>query len=102
MNEQQIINDVMDYFDFSKAAKVMDFLDWRWSNGCIPTEGQIRSSVRLSLNRAIKDSVGQKEYSVSSGGFECHVFREYNQVVWIDLKFVVEDCGMGIEDFYTA
>lgn len=98
-SEQQIINDVMDYFDFSKAAKVMYFLDWVWANtdGCVPTEGEIRSSVRKRLNKAVNDSVGQKEYSVSSGGFECHVFREDNLVVWIDLKFVVEDCGMGIE-----
>lgn len=94
-NEQKLIDEIMDWFGFSKVAKVMQTLQWSWCN-CededgIPTESSLREAARKGLRRAIQESVGKSECQTGSGGFNYRVWREDNTVTFITLTFVVEE-----------
>jgi hypothetical protein len=71
-NKQHQIDEIMDNFDFSKVAKVMDSLDWKWSlvEYRVPEESEIRKNVRKYLSKAFDYGEGQgRKYEVKTGGF---------------------------------
>jgi hypothetical protein len=94
-NEQKRIEEIMDWFSFSKVAKVMQVLEWSWANckdeGGIPVESTLREAARYRLRKAILDSLGRKDYQIGSGGFNYRVWREDNVVTYVTLTFVVEE-----------
>jgi hypothetical protein len=94
-NEQKLIDEIMDWFSFSKVAKVMQTLEWRWANcndyKSIPVESTLRESARKGLRRSIQESLGRKYYQIGSGGFNYRVWRENNVVTYVTLTFVVEE-----------
>lgn len=93
--EQRLIDEVMDYFNFAKVAKVMQTLKWTWGmcldDDNIPIESTLRESARKGLRKTIHDSLGRKEHQTGSGGFNYRVWRENNIVTYITLSFVVEE-----------
>jgi len=74
MKEQELIDEIMDWFDFGKVAKVMETLEWKWANldigFYIPVESEIRNIARKNLTKAVKYGKGQgRRYVISTGGF---------------------------------
>lgn len=69
---QQMIDEVMDSFDFGKVAAVMEFLGWEW--GCednrtsVPDERTIRKEARRVMSRVIEDNQGDGESCIVCGG----------------------------------
>ena len=65
MTEEQIIEDILDEFDFAKAQTVMEHLQWVWhdSDGT-PTLGQLRKKARFLM----KECIGHSEYTTATGG----------------------------------
>ena len=93
--EFNAIGKVMDYFDFGRVHKVMVALDWKWisiDDGMrVPDECEIRMEARRLLTQAVKEKI-----SISTGGFYV-MYRNNDDVEWIDLKFVVENWDEVIE-----
>ena len=87
MTEEQIIEDILDEFDFSKVQKVMEALDWTWhdSDG-VPTLGQLRKKARSLM----KYCIGHSQYTTATGGF--HVHKEtHDGITFYQLQFVVTE-----------
>lgn len=87
MTEQEIIEDIIDEFDFSKVQKVMEALDWTWhdSDG-VPTLGQLRKRARYLM----KNCIGHDTYVTATGGF--HVRKEtFDGLPFYQLQFVVTE-----------
>lgn len=88
--QQELIDDIMDNFNFEKVHKVMTFLNWTWYNletmkEYIPTIQEIRSSARDRLKTVLLEKYGYCE----SGGL---VARKYDDDT-ISLEFKIESWG---------
>ena len=81
------VNEIMDWFDFAKVAKVMEALDWKWANER-PSEPEIRARARELIEDAVKNKRG-----IASGGFFAK-YQEEEGEEFIELSFVVDswDC----------
>ena len=70
---QKQIEDIMDEFNFGEVRKVMESLEWTWSEtGCIPEEYDLRKSARKLLKHAaemIDESLDVSGGSTATGGF---------------------------------
>ena len=94
--EQKLLDEVMDWFDFHKVAKVMSHLQWTWHNcespGGIPTESDLRVRVREMFTRLIAEKRCMERYVCATGGFEYTVWRDSDgNVDVLELKFVLSD-----------
>lgn len=69
MTEEQIIEDILDEFDFDKVHKVMEFLNWTWvsreSPNIPPTVGQLRKKARSLMLYCLNKG----DQSIATGGF---------------------------------
>lgn len=88
--QQELIDDIMDNFNFEKVHKVMDFLNWTWwdletMKEYAPTIQDIRSCARKKLKRILEEN----HASIESGGF---VARKYDDGT-ISLEFKIESWG---------
>ena len=82
--DQNAIDEVMDWFDFGKVARVMESLEWGWATSAekTPTEHEIRAEARGMLKRAIKCKC-----SIGTGGLVAE-YREFEDGYDIKLSFV--------------
>ena len=87
MNEEQqkLVNEIMDWFDFEKVHRTMKFLRWKWdsSEEGIPCIGEIRESSRRLLTQAVLNNT-----NTSSGGLV--VTYEPNEN-YLRLQFVISE-----------
>ena len=83
--QQEIIDEIMDNFDFEKVHKTMIALNWGWADSdgglSIPDLSDIKKSARCRLKTAMEENV-----SCASGGFFVEKEDDY-----ISLKFVVAE-----------
>ena len=97
-SKQDMIDNIMDNFDFSRVAKCMEGLEWKWHDvEGIPTEPDIRKSARKLLN-TIRETYTEDRYSVSTGGFVIRAWYapDSHKLDAIELSFVVADCDACI------
>ena len=90
---------ILDYFDFEKCHKVMEFLDWRWfqTNG-VPSIGEMRRFARNLINDTVRglqrETTVTKEYSIECGGFHVSAWQEYpGEKIYITLRFSLTSWG---------
>ena len=69
MTEEQIIDDILDEFDFDKVHKVMEFLDWGWTDGYRPLEVPTVGQLRIRARTLMKDLIGKEDGGTATGGF---------------------------------
>lgn len=83
-NKQEIIDEIMDFFDFERVHKVMEALNWTWTatNGNVPEVCQLRRQVRSMLNLLIDKNLE----SLETGGFS--VTKDSNG--YIKCSFIVD------------
>lgn len=101
--EQELIEEVLEHFDFNKCHEVMEHLDWRWGlNPEVPTIDRIKESGRDRIMGAIKGIKENKKhhylegYFSSSGGLKATVYKnKYGLVTNIILEFVLSDWHAG-------
>ena len=88
------VNEIMDWFDFRKVAKVMEFLNWKWYfDGIdgVPAEGDIRALARQLMNEAYDRAVATgKNYQGGTGGFYIEVDMTDDEP-WIKLSFILNE-----------
>jgi hypothetical protein len=72
---RDIIDDVMDGFDFDKVHRMMTAVNWTWGGEeQSPCISELRASARRNLRRAHECCLKHCEaYTVSSGGFTARV-----------------------------
>lgn len=82
--KQELINEVLDNFDFEKVHKVMTFLDWKWfsyseSTMEVPSIAKLVRTAQQYLEMAYdgleKIEHNEHSYMVGSGGFEAQAKR---------------------------
>jgi hypothetical protein len=88
MTEEQIIEDILDEFDFGKVKQTMEALQWVWHDAehGIPTIGQMRKRARFLM----KECMGHQEFVTSTGGFYAFK-RTYDEQPFYRLLFVVSE-----------
>ena len=60
------VRELMEVFDFARAARVMRLLNWRWTSVGVPSQPDLRRTARRLL-----EEVSEKDgYRISSGGFQ--------------------------------
>jgi hypothetical protein len=103
--EQELIDEVIDNFDFYKCQIMMEFMGWRWStyDGYrIPTKYDLIGAAKDRINDAIEGikKAGQMGLNEpdgsSSGGLKATVYKNrYNQITFIKLEFVFAEWDAG-------
>jgi hypothetical protein len=88
-DQKEMINEIIDKFNFEKVLIAMTALDWHWqttaSNGySVPTLQRLKAMARHLLNESIKETV------VGSGGFEAKYHSKDNSdSEYFELKFIL-------------
>ena len=77
------IDNILDEFDFEKVHKVMEFLEWRWSNA-VPTIADMR---RLARN-LLKECAESDMLAIATGGFQVHK-HVIDGTIYLTLEFVL-------------
>lgn len=96
----QMIDDIMDNFDFIKVQNAMFALDWKWVAEGIPSIDQLKEKAVYLLKGASKlrldewlDSYWEEGIINGSGGFQATAYCDENKtkIIALDLKFVLEE-----------
>ena len=86
----ELIDEVMDNFNFNKVHKVMTFLDWKWISPkgvLIPTIDEVKEEARRLLVDAVT-----KHTTIASGGFKARFENSPDgEEPFIGLEFIIED-----------
>lgn len=97
-NEEEMIQNILNHFDFQKCNEVMTLLNWKWFLGNymgIPTIEDMKKSSVERLRNAIKgckETRGLDIYCVSSGGFKASACKNrYGHITFIKLEFVLTE-----------
>jgi hypothetical protein len=101
MTDQELIDKIMDWFDFEQVHKVMTALDWKWGGDrAVPTIPKLRKQARELMKMALiglSNNFEEKSYSAATGGFEATAFQDKDNSRILDLKFVVSEWTAGLE-----
>ena len=88
---QEQIDEIMDSFDFEKAQKIMEFLNWEWNDEGVPDIYSLRTSARKHLKTA-----AEINGSSSSGGLTAN-YTEHKTWVRLELYFGLDSINDGTE-----
>lgn len=91
---QEQMDEIMDSFEFGKVLRIMQHLNWKWTNSNgVPDEIELRKEAR----RLMKDAVECGGWA-GTGGFTA-IFTENKSERWIrlNLYFGISDTNDGIE-----
>lgn len=89
--ERQVIDEIMDFFEFDKVHKAMTALNWEWRAIGVPEIYEIRKTARRMMYECYENAVKDKSSKrLSSGGF--YVFCEFEEGIFtgIELSFILE------------
>jgi hypothetical protein len=97
--EEELIDEVLEQFNFTKCKSVMDHLRWGWGfDNQVPTIQELKKSARNRINTAIEGIKSDKThsyretYTCSSGGLKASVWKNrYGRISDIQLEFVLTD-----------
>jgi len=103
--EQELIDEVIQNFDFYKCQLMMEYIGWRWltHNGYrVPTKYDLIESAKDRINSSIEGikeagRMGLNEpYTSSSGGLKATVYKNrYDQITFIRLEFIFTEWDAG-------
>lgn len=100
-SKSEMIDNIMDNFDFCKVAKCMKALNWKWwgiplsENDGIPLEADIRATARKLL-KGLPDVFLKDNYCTGTGGLQVNAWYENTEIVLLELSFVVTDWRKGV------
>jgi len=103
--EQELIDEVIQNFDFYKCQLMMEYMGWRWMTHDgyrIPTKYDLIEAAKDRIQSAIEGikeagRMGLNEaYGSSSGGLKATVYKNrYNQITFIKLEFILTEWDAG-------
>jgi hypothetical protein len=103
----QMINNILDEFNFAKVQNAMFALDWKWAGIGVPTIDQLRNEAHRLLKGAVnsrldefKDEHWLEGIQNSTGGFEAMAWCDENKtkIIRLELKFVLTSWDEEIKD----
>jgi hypothetical protein len=96
---EDMIDTVMEHFNWEKTEKTMRFLNWTWTDvpGLgVPNVDDLKSNARYLIDNAIKGALESKtlrpwdSFSTATGGMKASVTKnKYNQINYINLEFIL-------------
>ena len=97
--EYELIDEVIENFDFKKCHRVMKHLKWGWGfEDQVPTIDRLEESARNRIIGTIEGLKGIKKWSYhrpymsSSGGLRATVWKNrYGQITDIQLDFILTE-----------
>jgi hypothetical protein len=97
--EAQMIDDVIENFDFLRCHYVMKFLNWCWvhNDNKVPTIDELKSESKKRFESAIslskKRTRGRSNDGVvSSGGLKATaITNSHKHLTWLELEFILTD-----------
>ena len=103
--EQELIDEVIENFDFYKCQLMMEYMGWRWMTHDgyrVPTKYDLIESAKDRIQSAIEGikeagRMGLNEsYGSSSGGLKATVYKNcYHQITFIKLEFILTEWDAG-------
>jgi hypothetical protein len=96
----QMINDIIEEFNFMKCRTVMLFLGWTWgmNPGRTPEIDDMKKTAKYLMDSAIKGCLKTKScrpeetYMSSTGGFKAVAIKnKYNHLEFLKLEFVLTE-----------
>jgi hypothetical protein len=103
----QMIDNILDEFNFAKVQNAMFALDWKWAGIGVPTLDQLRNEAHRLLKGAVnsrldefKDEHWLEGIQNSTGGFEAMAWCDENKtkIIRLELKFVLTSWDEEIKD----
>lgn len=95
---ENMINNIMENFDFHKCYLAMKSLKWTWGLGNQPvTVEMLKETARCRMEDTVKYANENKQshnspYWTSSGGLKCTVWKNrYGHICQMNLEFVLTD-----------
>ena len=98
-SKSEMIDDIMDNFDFSRVAKCMKALNWKWMSvpEGIPDEHDIRKAARKLL-QGVPNTFSKDERYTGTGGLFVRAWYENTELVLIEMTFVVSEWRVDVAD----
>lgn len=92
MTKEEVIEKVLDEFDFYRVKKVMDVLDWQWWDAAegVPSVSELRKKARSLLVQSFDN---YPTFRLKTGGFSVE-----NRDEVLSLSFELEDW----EEYYGS
>ena len=84
ITQQELIDEILDQFDFEKVKEVMDALDWKWAMGPEPHVPDI-PELRKKARKLLWDLVRSNSVMIKTGGFV--VEKDYEGT--LELRFEI-------------
>jgi len=105
----QMIDDIMDNFDFIKVQTVMEALNWQWFSAAdgLPTISELRKQAVYLLRGASElrlgsylDSYWEEGIINGTGGFQATAYCDATKtkIIALDLKFVLEEQDSEVKE----
>ena len=103
---EQMIDSIMENFDFNQAQSVMDYLDWKWRGEYVTVE-MLREQAERLLRGAMESRLGSFRHEShevgiinGTGGLEAKAWCDETKtkIVALDLKFVLSSWDESIAD----
>ena len=103
----QMIDNILDEFNFARVQNAMFTLDWKWAGIGVPTLDQLRNEAHRLLKGAVnsrldefKDEHWLEGIQNSTGGFEAMAWCDENKtkIIRLELKFIVTSWDEEIKD----
>jgi len=103
---EEMIDSIMENFDFKEVQRAMDLLDWEWRGEYVTVE-MLREQAERLLRGAIKSRLGSFRHEShevgivnGTGGLEAKAWCDETKtkIVALDLKFVLESWDESIEE----
>jgi hypothetical protein len=97
--EEELVEEVLEQFNFAKCKLVMDHLNWTWRfNPQAPTIQELKQGARDRIENAIDGIKSNKKHSYkdayicSSGGLKASVWKnKYGRICDVQLEFILTD-----------
>lgn len=93
--KNDLIDEIVESFDFDKAHQVMALLNWTWRDEGVPSVRAIKASaIRLLSDSYESAQRNDSEFSISTGGLEAYCSKELD---YMTLKFVLTEWDTWVE-----
>jgi hypothetical protein len=103
----QMIDDIMDNFDFNRVQTTMDALDWQWAGEEVPSIDRLRETAVYLLKGASKlrlgeylDSYWEEGIINGTGGFQATAYCDEAKIkiIALDLKFILTEWDSEVKE----
>lgn len=93
IEKQELIQEVMQNFNFERVARVMQWLDWKWAIGNkVPSEQELKSFVEKACLRCYDDCLEKSTIGhYITGGFDIRATMEDDSTISLAVKFILAD-----------